>query len=111
MGKTKTFGMRLTPELIAELERLRDTFGFTNYSHMIDGWIGVLQDIDSAVTEIQRHPREWEAQHLREHLGLCDQQLASRFPHVDGLALRRLKERFGEDGVQRVHQIARRSVQ
>lgn len=106
MAKTKTFGVRLTPELIAELERLRGTFGFATYGEMMESWVHLLQNIDERVCQIEKHPKEWGAQDFEEHLGLRERNAAS-LTSIDPLVVRRLRERFGEDGVQRIHGLLR----
>jgi hypothetical protein len=35
----KTLGIRLTPDLIAELERLKGVFEFSSYGEMIEGFV------------------------------------------------------------------------
>jgi hypothetical protein len=101
MAKTKTFGVRLTPDLISELERLKDAFAFTSSGEMIESWIRLLQDIDKIVVHIDKHPREWNAQDLKKHFGMCDTHEAPS-SSLDPLVLRRIRGRFGEDGERRI---------
>ena len=111
MAKTKTFGVRLTPEMIAELERLKDVFAFASYSEMLKYWICLLQNIDEGVCQIKSHPREWTTQEVKEHLGASKlQHSASLSSLVDSLTVRRLRERFGEDSLQSIQDILKQST-
>jgi hypothetical protein len=105
MAKTKTFGVRLTPELISELERLKDVFAFSSYGEMMEHWVRLLQNIDDGVCQINTHPKEWTTQDVREHLHVPEMPCVTSSSQVDSLTLRRLRERFGEDGLQRIQEI------
>jgi len=105
MAKTKTFGVRLAPELINELERLKEAFSFTSYGEMIEVWVRLLQRIDEGVFRIKKHPREWNAQELERHLLCADKRSADYSSQVEDLTWRRLRARFGEDGVQHIREL------
>jgi hypothetical protein len=106
MAKTKTFGVRLTPELISELERLKDAFSFASYGEMMETLIHLLQGIDEGVSRIKEHPREWKAQQVKQHLfSFSEKSQTSSTAQVEDLTWRRLRERFGEDGIQRIREL------
>lgn len=105
MAKTKTFGVRLTPDMISELERLKDVFAFTSSGEMIESWIRLLKDIDEGVCRIKEHPREWKAHQVEKYLSFTDKETTVHSAQVDELAWRRLRERFGEDGVERIREL------
>ncbi len=111
MAKTKTLGIRTTPELIAELERLKEAFYFENYSEMLHTLAQVLRSIDQRVSEIPNHPRDWSAEELDTYFSAPDGAESSNNNELSRLVWRRLKQRFGEDGVEILHQKLRSRAQ
>ena len=108
MAKTKTFGVRLTPNQIVELERLRSTFAFTSYGELIGDWVQLLQQIDTQISRIHKHPRDWGPSDLDEHLMLRVGRSSHPWNVFASLLLRRIKARFGEDGVERINMLLER---
>ncbi len=105
MAKTKTLGIRVAPQLITELERLKNVFAFASYGEMLESFVRLLQSIDESVCQIKDHPREWEAHDVERYLSSTDDRPTSQSAEVNALTWRRLRDRFGEDGVQRVKEL------
>lgn len=104
MAKTKTLGIRATPELIGELEILKAAFNFESYSEMLDTLARVLRSIDQRVSQIPSHPRDWSTGELDTCFSTPDRAESLNDNELTRLAWRRLKQRFGEDGVQALQQ-------
>lgn len=105
MAKTKTLGMRLTLQHISKLKTLKEAFDFSSYNEMLESLLRLLQGIDDTVREIDDHPRNWEPQQVQNHLDSHREQVG-RLTILDDLFWRRLRERFGEDGVQYIRDLA-----
>lgn len=105
MAKTKTLGVRLAPELIAELDKLKRSFAFTSYGEMIETLLHLLGGIDECVACFKGHPRDWGAEDVRRCLALDVGHTTVYHKTVNVLLWRRLKERFGQDGVEHLHQL------
>lgn len=103
MPKTKTLGVRLTPDLIAEVERLKNLFGFSSYSEMVEVLVLLLQKIDKEVDGITLHPREWDKDDVDNYLPGRHSTLFSN--EINELMWRRLGARFGEDGIQHIQEL------
>lgn len=104
MAKTKTLGIRTTLQLIAELEELKDAFDFRSYSEMLSSLTQVLRNIDQRICELKRHPRAWEAEEVRGLLTGTSADSNGQEDEIARLVWRRVKERFGEDGVESLRQ-------
>ena len=103
MAKTKTLGIRTTPQLIHELEELKKAFDFDSYSDMLSSLAHVLKSVDQRVCQIQDHPRTWTVDEIHKYLSLCEEGNAVR-EEISQLVWRRLRQRFGEDGVEALRQ-------
>lgn len=108
MPKTKTLGVRLTPDLIAEVERLKDLFGFSSYSEMVEVLVLLLQKIEEEVDGITLHPREWGKDDVANYLPRKHSTLFSN--EINELLRRRLGARFGEDGIQHIQGLLNESM-
>lgn len=97
MAKTKTLGIRTTQQLIDELEKLKDAFAFGSYSELLGSLAQVLRTIDQRVCQVQEHPRTWEAEQIRAFFSTSSD---GNEDEIARLMWRRLKQRFGEDGVE-----------
>lgn len=98
MAKTKSVGTKVEPAFSQEIERLKQTFGFGSFAEMLEEVVKLLQAIDERVSQIDHHPREWSESDLLQHLSLQDPELLQ-------LLQRRLRERFGQDGLERVREL------
>lgn len=105
MAKTKSFGIKVDPAFGQEIERLKETFGFTSFGEILQVSVKLLQAIDEGVCCIKRHPREWTRADVVEYLSLGSE--AAQSPELITLLERRLRERFGQDGVERVQELIR----
>jgi hypothetical protein len=103
MGKTKSLGTKVEPEFGKEIERLKEAFGFLSFGELLEGSIKLLQAIDRGICHIQRHPRDWNENDVAEYLSIG--QEAAKGPEIIALVERRLRERFGQDGVEQVQQL------
>lgn len=103
MAKTKTLGIRTTPQLIDELEELKKAFDFDSYSEMLSSLAHVLKSVDKRVCQIQDHPRNWTADQIHKYLSLQSEEGPVR-EEISQLVWRRLRQRFGEDGVEALWQ-------
>lgn len=59
MAKTKTFGIRMSPSLIDEMERLKEAFDFKSYAEMLDLLTHLLAGMNELLSQIGEHPSEW----------------------------------------------------
>ena len=105
MAKTKTLGIRLSPALISELERLKQSFAFASYGEMMENLVDLLESIDECVSRIKGHPRDWNSDDAKKCLALENEDAASCRTMLNRLLWRRLKERFGQDGLQHVQEL------
>ena len=111
MAKTKTLGIRTTPQLIDELEELKKAFNFASYSDMLVCLAHVLKGVDQRVCQIQDHPRTWTLDDIRKFLPLESEDGNAVREEISQLVWRRLKQRFGEDGVEALqHQLQGKST-
>ena len=103
MAKTKTLGIRTTHHLIDELEVLKKSFNFESYSQMLKCLADVLKTVDKRVCEIQDHPRTWSPEDTQRFLalGVASDPIGEE---ISQLVWRRLRQRFGEDGVEALRQ-------
>lgn len=99
MAKTKTLGIRTTLQLIGELEELKKSFDFKSYSEMLSCFAKVLKTVNQQVCQIQDHPRTWSPEDTRRFLALGEVRDPVR-EEISQLIWRRLRQRFGEDGVE-----------
>ena len=104
MAKTKTLGIRTTPQLITELEELKDAFDFGSYSEMLASLAQVLRNIDQRICELRRHPRAWDVEEVRDLMSGISAESNGQEDEITRLVWRRVKERFGEDGVESLRQ-------
>jgi hypothetical protein len=104
MAKTKTLGIRTTPQLIDELEELKKAFNFDSYSEMLSSLAQVLKSIDQRVSQIQDHPRTWSVGEARRLLSMHSDEGDAAREQIPRLVWRRLRQRFGEDGVETLRQ-------
>ena len=105
MAKTKSLGTKVDPAFGQQIERLKDAFGFASFGEMLQASVQLLKAIDEAVCRIERHPREWSKADVKEYLSIG--QEAAQDPGITALVERRLRERFGQDGVERVQELIR----
>lgn len=105
MAKTKTLGIRLAPELIAELDELKRIFSFASYGEMIETLLHLLGGMDECVSRFEGHPRGWSAEDVRKCLALDIEHAAAYHKTVTALLWRRFKERFGQDGLEHLQQL------
>ena len=68
MAKTETLGIRLTPQVIGELEQLRDAFAFASYGEVLESMVRLLKSIDQTVCQTKDHPRDWGTSDAKEYL-------------------------------------------
>lgn len=104
MAKTKTLGIRTTPQLIGELEKLKVAFDFGSYSEMLISLAQVLRNIDQRICELRSHPRAWKVAEVRDLFSGTLPESNGQEDEIAHLVWRRLKERFGEDGVESLRQ-------
>lgn len=105
MPKTKSFGTKVEPAFGQEIERLKEAFGFTSFGEILEVSVRLLQVIDEGVCRIKRHPREWSRADMLEYLSIGRE--AAQDSEIVALAERRLRERFGQDGVEQVQEVLR----
>jgi hypothetical protein len=105
MAKTKSLGTKVDPAFRQEIERLKEAFGFTSFGEMLQVSVKLLQAIDEGVCRIERHPREWSRPDVIEYLSIGRE--AAEDPEILALVERRLRERFGQDGIERMQEILR----
>lgn len=105
MAKTKSLGTKVAPAFGQEIERLKQAFGFASFGEMLQASIRLLQAIDEGVCRIKRHPREWSRTDLLEYLSIGRE--AGQDHEIISLVERRLRERFGQDGVEQVQELRR----
>ncbi len=106
MAKTKTLGIRVTPNLNNDLEHLKSAFGFSSYGAMLEFLVRFLGTIDKAVSDIDKHPRDWSQEEVEEYLQVsCGSLVGSGIAEIRDLLWRRLRERFGEHGMERLQQL------
>lgn len=108
MPKTKTLGVRLTPDTIAEFERLKELFGFSSYSEMVDVLMLLLQKVDQEVDGIELHPRDWSEGDANNYLPDKHYTLFSN--EINQLLMRRLSARFGQDGTKHIRELLNQGV-
>ena len=106
MAKTKTLGIRVTPVLAGELTQLKGVFDFATFGEMLESLVRLLRHVDEDVCKIDRHPHEWGVQDLATYLAFNGQNsIVCPEGELDRLLWRRLKQRFGEDGVEIIRQL------
>ena len=110
MAKTKTLGIRMSPSLIDEIERLKEAFDFKSYAEMLETLAHFLVGMDELLSEIGEHPSEWEREEIEKFLRLGHGSLPnSKSTKISDILIRRLKKRFGEDGVEIVERLLSRN--
>jgi hypothetical protein len=103
MAKTKTFEVRPEHETIAKLERLKDRFDFASYGDMKVRLVRHLKEIDEVVCGISEpsgNGARWIAKYLFSLLGP-----AISSDELSVFTWWRLRNRFGENGVQRIQEL------
>jgi len=106
MAKTKSIGIRVTPELNEEIERLKEAFGFTSFGEMLESFVRILQLVDQDIYRIESHPRDWSKEDVQNYLsGGNSDWIDPRTSELGKLLWRRLRERFGQDGVERAREL------
>jgi len=105
MSKTKVIGIRAGDQLRSQLRNLKEGFQFESYAEMVESLARLLQGIDDIVCGIDEHPRNWETQQGRNHLNSLREKVIE-LGVLDDLFWRRLRERFGEDGVQHIRELS-----
>jgi len=105
MAKTKTLGVRLAPESIAELDEFKRIFGFASYAEMIETLLHLLGGIDKCVSQLKGHPRDLDAGDVKKYLALDFGHDVAYQKTVNTLLWRRFKERFGQDGVEHLQRL------
>jgi len=106
MAKTKSIGIRVTPEVNKEIERLKEAFGFGSFGEMLESFVRILQLIDQDIYRIESHPRELSKQDVQNYLsGGNSDWIDPRTGELGKLLWRRLRERFGQDGVERAREL------
>lgn len=105
MAKTKSLGTKVDPAFRQKIDRLKEAFGFASFGEMLQATISLLEAIDEGVCRIKRHPREWSRADLLEYLSIGRE--AAQDDEIVALVERRLRERFGQDGVERVQELLR----
>ena len=105
MAKTKSLGTKVDPAFRQEIERLKKAFGFDSFGKMLQVSVKLLQAIDEGVCRIECHPMEWSSPDVTEYLSIGRE--AAEGPEIIALVERRLRERFGQDGVERVRELLR----
>lgn len=105
MAKTKSLGAKVDPAFGQEIERLKGAFGFASFGEMLEVSVKLLQAIDEGVCCIERHPREWSRTDVIKYVSIGRE--AAQDPEIIALVERRLRERFGQDGVERMQELLR----
>ncbi|MBE9501300.1 MAG: hypothetical protein IMY87_02595 [Chloroflexi bacterium] len=106
MAKTKSIGIRVTPEVNKEIERLKEAFGFGSFGEMLESFVRILQLVDQDIFRIESHPREWSKKDVQNYLsGGNSDWTDPRTGELGKLLWRRLRERFGQDGVERAREL------
>jgi hypothetical protein len=106
MAKTKSIGARVTPELSQEIERLKEAFGFGSFGEMLESFVRLLQLIDQGTDRIESHPRDWSKKDIQNYLlGGNSDWIDPRANELRELLWRRLRERFGQNGVERAREL------
>ena len=106
MAKTKTLGIRLSPYMISELERLKESFDFKSYSEMLEILTHLLTGMDELLSQIGEHPSEWGKEEIEEFLRLGHETLPTgKSVKIRDILLRRLRKKFGEDGVEKLERL------
>lgn len=106
MAKNKSIGARVTPEFSQEIERLKDAFGFGSFGEMLESFVRLLQLIDDCVARIDSHPRDWSTEDAQDYLSFGNSNWVDRQTgELRELLWRRLRERFGQDGVERAREL------
>ena len=70
----------------------------------------LLQQVDAYVSQIDEHPSDWTLEDLDRHLVLSGKHLSCSWLAFSSITLRRLRERFGEDGIQRINDLLERKT-
>ena len=111
MAKTKSIGIRVTPELSQEIERLKEAFGFGSFGEMLESFVRLLRLIDDGVARIESHPRDWSKEDVEQYLSFGNSNwVGDETGELRHLLWRRLRERFGQDGVDRARELLRNRV-
>ena len=106
MAKSKSIGARVTPEFSQEIERLKEAFGFGSLGEMLESFVRLLQLIDRDISCIESHPREWSKEDVQTYLSVGNSnRISQETGELRALLWRRLRERFGQDGVERAHEL------
>lgn len=106
MAKNKSIGARVTPEFSQEIERLKDAFGFGSFGEMLESFVRLLQLIDGDISCIESHPREWSKEDVQIYLSVSNSnRMGQETGELGALLWRRLRERFGEDGIERAREL------
>jgi len=73
---------------------------------MLESLVCLLRLIDEGVSKIDRHPREWRSEDVARYLPFGDGNVTGyEAGELAELLWRRLKQRFGEDGVEKLRQL------
>jgi len=106
MAKSKSIGARVTPEFSQEIERLKEAFGFGSFGEMLESFVRLLQLVDDGVARIDSHPRDWSKKDVQNYLsGSNSDWIDQGAGELRELLWRRLRERFGQDGVERAREL------
>lgn len=106
MAKTKSMGTRVTPEFSQEIERLKEAFGFVTFGEMLETFVRLLQLIDKGISRIDSHPRDWSKEDVQNYLAVGNSNWIDQgADELRELLWRRLRERFGQDGVERAREL------
>ena len=102
MAKSKSIGARVTPEFSQEIECLKEAFGFGSFGEMLESFVRLLELIDRDISCIESHPREWSKKDVQTYLSVGNSnRIIQGTGELKALLWRRLRERFGQDGVER----------
>jgi len=111
MAKTKSIGTRVTPELSQEMERLKEAFGFGSFGEMLESFVRLLRLIDEGISVIESHPGDWSKEDVQSYLAVGNSHwIDEGTGELRALLWRRLRERFGQDGVERARQLLGREA-
>ena len=81
-------------------------FGFGSYGEMLGFLVRLLRTIDKEVSDIDKHPREWSQEEVEKYLQVsCGMLFDGNSVEIRDLLWRRLRERFGEHGMERLQQL------
>ena len=106
MAKSKSIGARVTPEFSQEIERLKEAFGFGSFGEMLESFVRLLQLIDQGISSIDSHPRDWSKEDVQSYLAVGNSNWIDQGTgELRALLWRRLRERFGQDGVERAREL------